>query len=122
MERLVGISTWVWESPLTDANLPDLLAKIAAMGFDAVELPLENDGDFTPGTVLESLAGNGLKPFLVGAMAPGRDLVAADPVSVEKTQAYLTACIAVARSIGSPTVCGPFYAQTGRTWRMSREQ
>ena len=122
VKRLTGISTWVWESPLTDNNLPGLLAKIAAMGFDAVELPLENDGDFTPGTVLESLAGSGLKPFVVGAMAPGRDLVATDPGSVERTQAYLAACIAMASSIGSPTVCGPFYAQTGRVWRMSPEQ
>jgi D-psicose/D-tagatose/L-ribulose 3-epimerase len=122
LQRLTGISTWVWESPLTDSNLPGLLAKIAAMGFDAVELPLENDGDFTSATVLESLAGNGLKPFLVGAMAPGRDLVAADPASVEQTQAYLAACITMASSIGSPTVCGPFYAQTGRVWRMSGEQ
>ena len=32
LERLIGISTWVWESPLTDANLPGLLAKIAAPG------------------------------------------------------------------------------------------
>ena len=122
MERPLGISTWVWESPLTDSNLSGVLEKIAAMGFDAVELPLENAGDFTPGTVLESLAGTGLKPFVVGAMAPGRDLVAADPASVERTQAYLSACITMAGSIGSPTVCGPFYAQTGRTWRMSAEQ
>ena len=122
MEHLIGISTWVWESPLTDSNLTGLLAKIAALGFDAVELPLENDGDFTSETVLESLAGTGLRPFVVGAMAPGRDLVAADQASVEGTQAYLSACIALASRIGSPTVCGPFYAQTGRVWRMSREQ
>ncbi len=122
VKRLTGISTWVWESPLTDNNLSELLAKIAAMGFDGVELPLENDGDFTSGTVLDSLAGSGLKPFVVGAMAPGRDLVATDPGSVERTQAYLAACIAMASSIGSPTVCGPFYAQTGRVWRMSPEQ
>ena len=70
MKRLIGISTWVWESPLTDSNLPEMLAKIAAMGFDAVELPLENDGDFTAGTAQESLADNGLTPFLVGAGVP----------------------------------------------------
>ena len=122
MKRLTGISTWVWESPLTDDNLGGLLEKIAAMGFDAVELPLENDGDFTPAAVRESLAATGLTPFIVGAMAPGRDLVAAPPASVERTQAYLMACITMAGSIGSPTVCGPFYAQTGRVWRMSREQ
>ena len=122
MKRLIGISTWVWESPLTDSNLSGQLARIAALGFDAVELPLENACDFTPGAVREALESTGLSPFLVGAMAPGRDLVAADPASVERTQAYLMACITMASSIGSPTVCGPFYAQTGRVWRMSAGQ
>ncbi len=122
MKRLIGISTWVWESPLTDSNLSGHLARIAAMGFDAVELPLENAGDFTPAAVRESLESTGLTPFLVGAMAPGRDLVAAAPASVERTQAYLMACVSMASSIGSPTVCGPFYAQTGRVWRMSPGQ
>lgn len=122
MKRLIGISTWVWESPLTDSNLSGQLARIAAMGFDAVELPLENAGDFTPGAVRAALESTGLSPFLVGAMAPGRDLVAADPASVERTQAYLMDCISMATSIGSPTVCGPFYAQTGRVWRMSAGQ
>ena len=122
MKRLIGISTWVWESPLTDSNLGGHLARIAAMGFDAVELPLENAGDFTPAAVRESLESTGLTPFLVGAMAPGRDLVAAAPATVERTQAYLMACVTMASSIGSPTVCGPFYAQTGRVWRMSPGQ
>ncbi|WP_455833602.1 sugar phosphate isomerase/epimerase family protein [Pseudarthrobacter siccitolerans] len=122
MERPIGVSTWVWDSPLTDANLGGHLARIAALGFDAVELPLENDGDFTAAAVREALASTGLTPFLVGAMAPGRDLVSAAPASVEATQAYLLACVAMAASIGSPTLCGPFYAQTGRTWRMSPEQ
>lgn len=119
MKRPIGISTWVWESPLTDANLGGHLARIAALGFDAVELPLENAGDFTSAVVRESLEVTGLTPFLVGAMAPGRDLVSAVPASVERTQAYLMACVAMAASIGSPTVCGPFYAQTGRVWRMT---
>ncbi|WP_458781891.1 sugar phosphate isomerase/epimerase family protein [Arthrobacter sp. D3-16] len=122
MTRSIGISTWVWESPLTDANLSGLLARIAAMGFDAVELPLENPGDFTAATARESLESTGLRPFIVGAMAPGRDLVSAAPASVERTQAYLMDCVSMAASIGSPTVCGPFYAQTGRVWRMSPGQ
>jgi D-psicose/D-tagatose/L-ribulose 3-epimerase len=122
VKRPIGISTWVWESPLTDANLAGHLARIAALGFDAVELPLENAGDFTALAAREALESTGLTPFLVGAMAPGRDLVSAAPASVERTQAYLLDCISMAASIGSPTVCGPFYAQTGRVWRMSPEQ
>lgn len=122
MKRLIGISTWVWDSPLTDANLRGHLARIAALGFDAVELPLENAGDFTADAVREALESTGLRPFVVGAMSPGRDLVAAAPATVEKTQAYLMDCITMAAGIGSPTVCGPFYARTGRVWRMSPGQ
>jgi D-psicose/D-tagatose/L-ribulose 3-epimerase len=122
VKRPIGISTWVWESPLTDANLGGHLARVAAPGFDAVELPLENAGDFTAAVAREALESTGLAPFLVGAMAPGRDLVSAAPASVERTQAYLLDCISMAASIGSPTVCGPFYAQTGRAWRMSPGQ
>lgn len=116
MQRLIGVNTWVWESPLTDATLPPLLAKIAAMGFDVVELPLENVGDLSAGAVRDALGG--LKPWVVGAMAPGRELVLADEAVIARTQRYLSACIRLAREIGAPAVCGPFYAHTGRLWRM----
>ena len=118
MDRSIGVNTWVWQSPLTDDVLPQLLAKIAGMGFDAVELPLENPGDFTAGTARDALAATGLKPYLVGAMAPGRDLVLADAGAVQATQDYLAACIDLAHELGAPAVCGPFYSSTGRVWRM----
>lgn len=69
--REIGVNTWVWASPLTDANVTDLLRKVAAMGFDAVELPLENPGDFSAGVVPAALAETRLTPYVVGAMAPG---------------------------------------------------
>jgi D-psicose/D-tagatose/L-ribulose 3-epimerase len=121
MDRPIGVNTWVWQSPLTDTVLPQLLAKIAAMGFDAVELPLENPGDFTAGTARAALTATGLKAYLVGAMAPGRELVLADAGSVQATQDYLAACIDLAHELGAPAVCGPFYSSTGRVWRMDAE-
>jgi D-psicose/D-tagatose/L-ribulose 3-epimerase len=114
--REIGVNTWVWTSPLTDAGAPDLLRRIAGMGFDAVELPLENAGDLTVQVLSEVLAETGLVPYVVGAMAPGRDLV--DPACVADTQDYLRACIDLAAGIGARSVCGPFYASTGRVWRM----
>jgi D-psicose/D-tagatose/L-ribulose 3-epimerase len=120
--RALGINTWVWSSPLTDALLPELLRKVAALGFDAVELPLENPGDWTADVAGPLLDETGLQPFLVGAMAPGRDLVATDAVSVARTQDYLRACVELAAAVGAPAVCGPFYAATGRVWRMSADE
>jgi D-psicose/D-tagatose/L-ribulose 3-epimerase len=117
MHRLIGVNTWVWESPLTDESVSELLPRIAAQGFDAVELPLENIGDFSAETVLRALSG--LKPFVVGAMAPGRDLIRTGPAALEETQRYLRGCIQLAHEIGAPAVCGPFYSSTGRLWRMN---
>ena len=120
--RAIGINTWVWTSPLTDANLPDLLRHVAELGFDAVELPLEEPGHLEPGTTAKVLRDTGLTPYVVGAMAPGRDLVGTDPATVGRTQAYLRACVDLAEAVGASRVCGPFYAATGRTWRMTDDE
>jgi D-psicose/D-tagatose/L-ribulose 3-epimerase len=117
--RAIGINTWVWTSPLTDAALPDLLQTIAAAGFDGVELPLEKAGDLDPHATAALLKEHGLSAWVVGAMAPGRDLVATSPETVATTQDYLRACIDLATAVGAPSVCGPFYAQTGRVWRLA---
>lgn len=117
--RTIGINTWVWTSPLTDAVLPELLDTIAGLGFDAVELPLENVGDLDPQRTAASLADAGLTPYVVGAMAPGRDLVATDADTVTRTQAYLRGVVDLAEAVGASSVCGPFYAATGRLWRLS---
>jgi D-psicose/D-tagatose/L-ribulose 3-epimerase len=118
----VGVNTWVWLSPLTDENLPDLARRIADLGFDAIELPLENSGDLDHDETAAVLRETGLAPYVVGAMAPGRDLVAASPGAVTGTQEYLRDCIDLAAAVGSPAVCGPFYARTGRVWRMTSEE
>jgi len=122
MSRAIGINTWVWASPLTDETVTDLLHHVAALGFDAVELPLEASGDLSPEVVGAALEATGLTPYVVGAMAPGRDLVMTDPQSVAATQQYLGACTALASSIGAGAVCGPFYAATGRVWRMTEDE
>lgn len=117
--RPLGVNTWVWTSPLTDAALPALLDTVAGLGFDAVELPLEQAGDLDPARTARAVRDAGLAPYVVGAMAPGRDLVATDPSTVARTQDYLRSCVDLAAAIGAPAVCGPFYAQTGRVWRMT---
>ncbi len=120
--RLLGVNTWVWTSPLTDADAPDLLRHVADLGFGAVELPLENIGDLSADVLRPVLEATGLVPCLVGAMAPGRDLVRAPDESVRETQAYLRACVDLAHSVGAAAVCGPFYAATGRVWRMDEDE
>ncbi len=120
--RAIGINTWVWASPLTDATLDPLLDRIAELGFDAVELPLERVGDLSIDAVGAALERTGLSPYVVGAMARGRDLVETDAQTVATTQDYLRACIDLAAGIGAPAVCGPFYAATGRTGLLTADE
>lgn len=117
MKRTIGVNTWVWTSPLNDRSLEELAGKVAAMGFGAIELPLENVGDWDPARARDVLDAAGLRPLVVGAMGPGRSLLARAG-DVAATQDYLRACIRAAATLGAPVVAGPFYTPTGVTWRM----
>ena len=118
MRRIIGVNTWVWASPLTDENLPELAAKAAGLGFGAIELPVEQPGDWAPEPAAEVLAGHGLAPIVVGAMGPGRNLLAAPGSEIVATQNYLVHCLGVAERLGARVVAGPFTSATGRAWRM----
>ncbi len=118
MRRVLGVNTWVWASPLSDASLAEFARRAAGMGFGAIELPVEAPGDWDPARARDVLDELGLAPFVVGAMAPGRDLVDASDDVIESTRDYLRHCVDVAAVLGAGIVAGPFYAATGRTWRL----
>ncbi|MFD4421090.1 sugar phosphate isomerase/epimerase family protein [Agromyces sp. NPDC058484] len=118
MRRTIGVNTWVWTSPLDDRSLAAIAAKAAGMGFGSIELPVEQEGDWSPDAAADVLAEHGLLPVVIGAMGPGRNLVAAPGSEVVATQNYLVHCVKVAERLGAGVVAGPFTASTGRTWRM----
>jgi len=118
---LLGVNTFVWYSPLSDAALAEIAPRVAEWGFDAIELPLEGYNDFDPATAQELLSRLGLRPVVCVVMPPGRELVAADAGVVDETQRYLRHCIDVAVTIGADRVVGPMYASVGRTWRATAE-
>ncbi|MGW5265721.1 sugar phosphate isomerase/epimerase family protein [Microbispora sp. NPDC004025] len=115
----LGVNTWVWTSPLTDATLAALAAKVAGWGFDVLELPVENLGDWEPRRAARVLADHGLGATVCLVMPAGRELTAADPATIRSTQDYLFGVVDAAAAVGSPVIAGPAYASVGRTWRMS---
>ncbi|MDP9845420.1 sugar phosphate isomerase/epimerase family protein [Streptosporangium lutulentum] len=118
----VGVNTWVWVSPLTGEDLVRLAPRVAAWGFDVIELPVERVDDWDPRWAAGLLEELGLKASVVLVMPPGRELVAADAETVRSTQEYLRRCVDAAVAVGSPVIGGPAYASVGRTWRMSDEE
>ncbi|MCK2032351.1 sugar phosphate isomerase/epimerase [Microbacterium sp. KSW4-4] len=121
MPRTIAVNTWVWTSPLTDDTLEPLARTAAQMGYDALELPLESVGDWDPLRARAVLDGLGMGAVVVGAMGPGRSLLARAG-DVAATQDYLRACLDAAAVLGASVVAGPFYAPTGVTWRMDEAE
>jgi D-psicose/D-tagatose/L-ribulose 3-epimerase len=113
----IGVNTWVWTSPLDDDALRLLAPKVAGWGFDTLELPVENPGEWAPAAARSLLDDLGLAASVVLVMSQGRELVRADPGTVASTQDYLRSCVDVASQVGSPVIAGPAYTSVGRTWR-----
>jgi D-psicose/D-tagatose/L-ribulose 3-epimerase len=111
----LGVSTWVWTSPATTEVLETLLPHIAAIGFDVIELPIEEVGQFDVARVGTLARAHALDVSVCAVIGPGRDLLL--PGEAEHGVAYLRSCIEVAQELGSPTVAGPFYSAVGRCWR-----
>ena len=118
----LGANAWIWVSPLTDERLADLAPRVRAWGFDILELPIEQHGDWDPARASEVLQQHGLRPTVAVAMAPGRELCAADAETVAATQAFLRQCVDTAAVLGAGAIAGPIYTSTGRTWRLTAEE
>lgn len=118
----VGVNTWVWTSPLTDAALARIAPRAAAWGFDVLELPVERLGDWNPHRAAGVLADHGLGASVALVMGEGRELVAADAATVRSTQDYLRSVVDVAHTVGAPVIGGPAYASVGRTWRTTPQE
>jgi D-psicose/D-tagatose/L-ribulose 3-epimerase len=113
----IGVNSWVWVSPPADANIAGIALRVKAMGFDVLELGVENPGDWDPERVAEILTSAGLGSSLCAAMGEDRDLT--DPKLVSSTQEYVRYCIDAAATIGANVVAGPLYTPVGKTWQMN---
>jgi D-psicose/D-tagatose/L-ribulose 3-epimerase len=115
----IGANTWIWVSPLTDDRLASIAPRVRAFGFDIIELPIENLGDWNPARAREVLQKNQLIATTCAVMSPDRDLVSDDSSVVESTQAYLNGGIDAAAAVGAATFAGPVYSPVGKTWVMN---
>jgi D-psicose/D-tagatose/L-ribulose 3-epimerase len=116
----IGANAWIWASPITDAKIANLVPRVAGLGFDLIELPVEEPGAWDPGRAAEVVASTGITAGVCCVMPPGRDLAVSDRAVVRETVDYLGHCVDVADRVGAGVVAGPMYAAVGRVWRMDR--
>ncbi|MBC7813761.1 MAG: sugar phosphate isomerase/epimerase [Burkholderiales bacterium] len=116
-----GVNLWTWISPFTTEKI-DYIEKVRRMGYDWVEIPIEDPSliDFERvGAVIRD-AGMGVSTC--AAMGPDRDLTIDDATINQSGKDYLKACIDGAAGLGSGIVAGPVYATVGRTWQSEGDQ
>lgn len=113
MKPTFGASTWLWTSPF-DSSQTALVEKIAALGFGAIELPVEDASLIDAAALAPVIAGTGLKVHVCGAFGPGRDLTDPDPSVRASTQGYLASLMDIATTLGAGFIAGPMYSRVGK--------
>ena len=98
-----GVCSWIYG----DAPLEQTLGRIAAAGYDGVELPGEPE-QWSPAEVRGLLARQGLAPLSLTASCKvpetRRDLAHPDPTIRREAVGYVVACLRFAAEIGAPVV------------------
>jgi D-psicose/D-tagatose/L-ribulose 3-epimerase len=117
-----GVNTWVWVSPLTTADVAVLAPKVAALGFDWIELPIEGTEDIDYREAARIISDNGLGVSVCAAMGPDRDLIHSDDAVRDNGAAYLRHCIDAVQTLGGTNLVGPLYASVGRVWQQTADE
>ena len=114
-----GVNMWVWISPTTLDDLKKYAPKIKSMGFDLLEIGIENIEDLDYAEARKILQEHDLGITLAAAMGPDRDLIHEDESIQANGKNYIRQCIEAAHTIESKILCGPMYAAVGRTWEQT---
>ena len=116
-----GVSTWLWESPF-NTNTISLFPKIKEMGYDLVEIPVEDPGLIDAVTIEKALADHGLKPLICGVFGPTKDLSAEDESLHRNCFRYVEQCFELCNLLGVDFLAGPMYSAVGKARMVSEEQ
>jgi Sugar phosphate isomerases/epimerases len=109
-----GVNTFVWVSPCTTEAIKDLAPNVKSMGFDILEIAVENPDLIEIQVVKEILRENQLQAIVCGAFGPNRNICSSDPDLRENARTYLLWLIEAAHQLGSEMICGPMYSSVGK--------
>lgn len=117
----IGINTWVWVSPFRTDSF-HLLSKIKDMGFDLVEIAVEEPNEIFLRQLKEILNDLDLSVSICGAFGSQRDISSEDEQIRKMGKDYIIQCIQMAEYLGSHLFAGPIYSAVGKARLVSQEQ
>lgn len=116
-----GISSYVWVSPFSDETI-GLLEKVKKMGFDCIEICVEDPATIHPRNIKPALLDLDLGVLVCGAFGPGRDVSSEDGAVRQKGVEYLLRCVDIAYDLDAGMVSGPMYSATGKARLLSSDE
>jgi D-psicose/D-tagatose/L-ribulose 3-epimerase len=108
----LAVNMFIWSANFGPADV-SLLPRIKAAGFDGIELPLFQPGDFAARELRRAAEANGLVPIVCSIIPSGLNLVSDDADVRRRTQTHLRDVIAKAAEVGARLVDGPLYCPVG---------
>ena len=116
-----GASTFIWVSPFTTASF-DLLHKAKDMGYDILEVAVEDRNLIAWKKLKEIAREAGIAITISGAFGEQRDISSTNPAYRQEGLDYIIDCIRIAEEMESPVFTGPLYSAVGKTRLVSAEQ
>lgn len=117
----IGISTFVWVSPFSTASI-DILRKAKDMGYDVVEIAVEDLGLIDWDALKQAGRELDLQLMVSGAFGMDRDISSDRPEIRANGLSYIIDCLEIANKLESPVFGGPLYSAVGKTRLVSAEQ
>jgi len=107
-----GVNAFIWTANFSRANLP-LLPVIKEHGFDGIEIPLFQPGEFDAAEIRKGLEENGLECTVCSVMPEGMTIFSDDAGVRRKALAHLEGCVKTSAEIGATVIAGPIYSPVG---------
>jgi len=117
----IGVNTWVWKAPFASKDTA-LFNKVKKMGFDVVELPIEDPSLVDAKKIRAALNRTGLGVTVCGAFGPSRDLTSDRATDQKEGLAYIRWCLEFCEAVGSRVFAGPMYSAVGKARLVSKDQ
>ena len=117
----IGVNTWVWTSPFSTKDF-HLIPKVRQMGFDVLEVALEDASIIDAKLLRKMTEDNGLSVTVCGAFGPTRDVSSEDSTIRKGGADYMRESIRFAEEVGARVFAGPVYSAVGKTRLVPDEQ
>jgi len=114
-----GVSSWLFVSPFTTDSIESLFEKVAQLGYDAIEIAVEDPTQIDAQKVAAALQKYNLTAVVCGAFGSSRDLTSFDPAIHQQCFDYIEACLKLCNQWGTHFLTGPMYSAVGKRRMLS---